>query len=135
MNKERCDGMKQKNVSYEELMALLKTYITDDKSLSLIDKAYNMVKEKHEGEKRLTGDPYINHFVSVSYILAEIKADAETICGAMLHESLKNKDLTLEEIEKEYNHNIALLVDGVTKLNNLTLTGDNEAVQIKEEIP
>lgn len=128
MNKERCDGMKQKNVSYEELMALLKTYITDDKSLSLIDKAYNMVKEKHEGEKRLTGDPYINHFVSVSYILAEIKADAETICGAMLHESLKNKDLTLEEIEKEYNHNIALLVDGVTKLNNLTLTGDNEAV-------
>ena len=120
--------MVQKNVSYEDLMTLLKTYITDQNKLDLIDKAYNMVKEKHEGEKRLTGDPYINHFVSVSYILAEIKADAETICGAMLHESLKNKDLTLEEIEKEYSHDIALLVDGVTKLNNLTLTGDTEAV-------
>ena len=80
--------MIQKSVSYEDLMSLLKTYITDQDKLDLIDKAYNMVKEKHEGEKRLTGDPYINHFISVSYILAEIKADAETICGAMLHESL-----------------------------------------------
>ena len=120
--------MNNKKVTFEDLKELLCTYIIDEDKLNLIDKAYNLISEKHVDEKRLTGDSYISHFVNVAYILAEIKADFETICGAILHESLKRGDLTLEEIESNFGSEVALLVDGVTKINNLSLNGDNEAV-------
>ena len=120
--------MNNKIITYEDLNNLLSKYITDKKKRAMIDKAYNFALEKHEGQKRLTGDDYISHSLAVAYILAEIKADCETICGALLHDVLEDNQTSIDEIEQKFNHNVALLVEGVTKINKLSFSGDNEAV-------
>ena len=120
--------MSSNNVTYEELRKLLSTYINEEKKLELIDKAYNFSCEKWSGEKRLTGDDYITHLVNVAHILAEIKADSETICGALLHDVLKDNKTTVEELKSEFGNEVTSLVEGVTKINKLSFNGDNEAV-------
>ncbi len=67
-------------MAYKELKAKLKTYM-DEEDLKLIDKAYKYASKKHYGQKRLTGEDYINHPIEVASILAGIKADKETICA------------------------------------------------------
>ena len=117
-----------KNVTYEELKELLSKYINDEEKLNLIDKAYDFCCDKWQGEKRLTGDDYVTHLVNVAYILAEVKADSETICGALLHDILEDNRVTSEELTQEFGADIVSLVEGVTKINKLSFSGDNEAV-------
>ena len=81
--------MDNKIVTYEDLKQLVLEYVHDKEKLNLIDKAYEFSLKKYEGEKRLTGEPYISHPLTVASILAEIKADSETICGALLHDVLE----------------------------------------------
>lgn len=120
--------MKNKIINYEDLKGLLSSYISDEEKLKLIDKAYEFTLKHHSDEKRLTGEPYIIHPLTVAYILAEIKADSETICGALLHDVLESDKVTIADIEREFNKDIALLVESVTKINKLSFAGDNEAV-------
>ena len=113
--------------TYEELLQRLKKYISKKNDLELIKKAYLFASEKHFGQKRLTGEDYIIHPLSVAYILATIKADTETICAALLHDVIEDCDVTKEEISELFGNEIAFLVDGVTKINKLSFGGDNEA--------
>ena len=115
-------------MTYELLNELVQSYINDKEKLDLIEKAYVFSLKRYEGVKRLTGEPYITHLLTVAFILAEIKADFETICGALLHDVLEEEKATIEEIKEEFGDNIALLVKGVTKINKLSFSGDNEAV-------
>ena len=114
-------------ITYEELLQRLKKYISKKNDLELIKKAYLFASEKHFGQKRLTGEDYIIHPLSVAYILATIKADTETICAALLHDVIEDCDVTKEEISELFGNEIAFLVDGVTKINKLSFGGDNEA--------
>ena len=72
--------------TYDVLEAKLKTYITENEDLELIKKAYDYAYDKHFGQKRLTGEEYITHPLSVAYILTSINADATTIAAAILHD-------------------------------------------------
>ena len=118
----------QKDLTIEKLMDKVKTYITDSKELSIIDKAYKYAYEKHFGQKRLTGEEYIIHPLNVAYILTRINADYETISAALLHDVVEDCNVSTEEIEKNFGHNIAVLVDGVTKINKLKMSGTTEAL-------
>ena len=118
----------QKDLTIEKLMDKVKTYITDSKELSIIDKAYKYAYEKHFGQKRLTGEEYIIHPLNVAYILTRINADYETISAALLHDVVEDCNVSTEEIEGNFGHNIAVLVDGVTKINKLKMSGATEAL-------
>ena len=118
----------QKDLTIEKLMDKVKTYITDEKELSVIDKAYKYAYEKHFGQKRLTGEEYIIHPLNVAYILTRISADYETLSAALLHDVVEDCGVSVSEIEKNFGHNIAILVDGVTKINKLNLSGTTEAL-------
>ena len=118
----------QKDLIIEKLMDKIKTYITDENELSVIDKAYKYAFEKHFGQKRLTGEEYIIHPLNVAYILTRISADYETLSAALLHDVVEDCGVSVSEIEENFGHNIAILVDGVTKINKLNLSGTTEAL-------
>ena len=115
-------------ITYDELYEKISTYITDEKDKKMITKSYLFAYEKHFGTKRLTGEDYITHPLNVAYILADINADYQTICAALLHDTIEDTDTTKEDIVKEFGEEIANLVDGVTKINKLQFNGDNEAM-------
>lgn len=118
----------QKDLTIEKLMDKIKTYITDENELSVIDKAYKYAYEKHFGQKRLTGEEYIIHPLNVAYILTRISADYETLSAALLHDVVEDCGVSVSEIEENFGHNIAILVDGVTKINKLNLSGTTEVL-------
>ena len=116
------------NITFDELYEKVRTYITNEKELKKLSSAYLFAYEKHFGQKRLSGEEYIIHPLNVAYILSEINADSATLCAALLHDTIEDCDVTEEEIEKKFGHEIAVLVNGVTKINKLKFTCDNEAV-------
>lgn len=116
------------NITFDELYEKLNTYIKDKKELKIISSAYLFAYEHHFGQKRLTGEDYITHPLNVAFILADINADYQTICAALLHDTIEDCDVTYEELEEKFGKEIAVLVNGVTKINKLKFTCDNEAV-------
>lgn len=77
--------------------------------------------------KRISGDDYILHPLNVALILTEISADASCMAAALLHDTIEDSDATKEEIEKLFGTEVALLVDGVTKINKLNFSSDSRA--------
>ena len=118
----------QKDLTIDKLMDKIKTYIVDEKELDIIKEAYKFAYEKHFGQKRLTGEEYIIHPLNVAYILTRINADYETLSAALLHDTVEDCNVTKEEIEEKFGHNIMTLVEGVTKINKLNLSGTTEAL-------
>ncbi len=114
------------DLNFDKLFSVLKQYINDDNELELVTKAYRFAFEKHFGVKRLTGEDYIEHPLNVANILTTIKADAATICAALLHDVMEDCGVSREEMTDKFGEEIAHLVDGVTKINRLNFNGDNE---------
>ena len=85
----------------------------------LIEKAYRIAEEAHQGQKLPSGLPYISHCLAVASILAELSVPPELIIAGLLHDVVEDTHISLEEIRKEFNEEIASLVDGVTKLTHL----------------
>ncbi len=117
-----------KDLTIKKLMDKIKTYISSEKELEVIDRAYKFAYEKHFDQKRLTGEPYIIHPLNVAYILTRTNADYETLSAALLHDVVEDCNVSSAEIEEMFGHNIAVLVDGVTKINKLNLSGTTEAL-------
>jgi GTP pyrophosphokinase len=86
-----------------------------------IQKAYMVGEKAHEGQKRRSGEPYFTHPIAVARILIDMGADADTVAAALLHDTVEDTPLTLQEIEREFNPDIAMLIDGVTKLSESEL--------------
>ncbi len=91
-----------------------------------IDRAYNFAKKAHEGQQRVSGEPYIVHPLEVAYILAELELDCTSIVVGLLHDIIEDTDYTHEQIEREFGQEVALLVDGVTKLGKIPYTTKEE---------
>ncbi|MCL2336301.1 MAG: bifunctional (p)ppGpp synthetase/guanosine-3',5'-bis(diphosphate) 3'-pyrophosphohydrolase [Firmicutes bacterium] len=87
--------------------------------LDLLRKAYHFADLLHAGQKRFSGDPYIIHPVAVALILAELELDMDTLVAGLLHDTVEDTGVTLEDLQENFGVDIALLVDGVTKLNRL----------------
>ena len=112
---------------FEELYNSIIKYIKDEKELELIKKAYEIASSYHLGAVRKSGEPYIQHPLNVAMILTGIYADYETICAALLHDTVEDTSLSLDTVEEEFGKTIAILVDGVTKINRINFSTDNEA--------
>ena len=94
-----------------------------------IKKAYFLAKDAHRTQFRRSGEPYIMHPVAVARILAEMNMDSTTVCAALLHDVVEDTDYTLDDIKRLFGDEIALLVDGVTKLGDITQNASKEEQQ------
>ncbi|MFZ5633875.1 MAG: RelA/SpoT family protein [Bacillota bacterium] len=94
--------------------------------LSLLRRAYNFAEEAHRGQLRISGEEYITHPLSVAIILSELEMDLETLLAGLLHDVVEDTGATLDQIRKEFGDEVALLVDGVTKLGRLEYKSKEE---------
>lgn len=98
--------------------------------LSKIVSAYELADKYHAGQKRESGEPYITHPMAVAYILLELGLDTDTICAALLHDVVEDTDCTLELVQKKFGSDVAMLVNGVTKLKRVeTFTKDEQKAE------
>ena len=95
----------------------------------MIQKAYEVAREAHKDQKRKSGEPYIIHALCLAIILADLELDIETIVAGLLHDAVEDTWMTIEEVEKEFSAEVALLVDGVTKLGQLSYSADKVELQ------
>ena len=116
------------DVLYDELINSVKKYHPST-DITMIEKAYRIAREAHEGQFRKSGEPYIIHPLSVALILADLELDKETIVAGLLHDVVEDTVMTSEEIRKEFGDEVELLVDGVTKLGQLNYAADKVEVQ------
>ena len=110
-------------VLYNELIASVKRY-HPSANISMIEKAYQIAYDAHKDQVRKSGEPYIIHPLCVAIILADLELDKETIVAGILHDVVEDTIMTNEEIRKEFNAEVELLVDGVTKLGQLSYSHD-----------
>ena len=103
---------------YQDLISRVRRYHPSD-DITMIEKAYNLAHNAHEGQLRKSGEPYIIHPLSVAIILADLEMDKETIAAGLLHDVVEDTIFTIEKIEEQFGEDVALLVDGVTKLAKL----------------
>lgn len=109
----------------EELCEKVKSY-NPSADLALVAKAYDFAAIAHAGQFRISGDPYIQHPLGVAHILTELELDAITIAASLLHDVVEDTKITLQDIQEEFNKEIALLVDGVTKLSRIEYKSKEE---------
>lgn len=93
----------------------------------LIERAYNYANQAHNGQKRISGEPYIIHPVEVAMILTEIEMDTSSICAALLHDVIEDTNVSYLNVKSEFGEEIALLVDGVTKLSRIQFQSREDA--------
>ena len=115
-----------RNITIEDLIEKVKTYNTNEKDIDLINRAFDYAYKKHFGQKRISGDDYITHPLNVAMILTDINADATCLAAALLHDTIEDSDSTKEEVTKLFGADVALLVDGVTKINRLHFSNAGE---------
>ncbi|MCA9508658.1 MAG: bifunctional (p)ppGpp synthetase/guanosine-3',5'-bis(diphosphate) 3'-pyrophosphohydrolase, partial [Myxococcales bacterium] len=108
-----------------DILDLVKTYHPQP-DLDLIRKAYVCSAKYHEGQVRKSGEPYLSHPLEVAKILAELKLDEASICTGLLHDTVEDTAATQDEIEEVFGHDIAYLVDGVTKLSQIKFYSSEE---------
>ena len=113
---------------YQELISSVRKYHPST-DISMIQKAYEVAREAHKDQKRKSGEPYIIHPLCVAIILADLELDKETIVAGLLHDAVEDTWMTDEEVEKEFGSEVALLVDGVTKLGQLNYSKDKVELQ------
>lgn len=116
------------DILYQELINSVRKYHPSD-DISLIEKAYHTAYEAHKGQVRKSGEPYIIHPLCVGIILADLELDKETIVAGLLHDVVEDTVMTVEEIAETFSDEVALLVDGVTKLGQLNYSMDKVEVQ------
>lgn len=115
-------------VLYQQLIERIKKY-HPSADLSMVEKAYHIANDAHKDQVRKSGEPYIIHPLYVATILAELEMDKETIVSGLLHDVVEDTVMTDDEIKEEFGEEVALLVDGVTKLGQLSYDADKLEVQ------
>ena len=116
------------NRLYDMLIARIRKYHPST-DVSMIEKAYKLAVKAHGDQRRKSGEPYIIHPLWVAIILADLEMDKETIAAGMLHDVVEDTTFTEEDIRREFGDEVALLVDGVTKLGRLSYSSDKLEVQ------
>ncbi|MBO4365410.1 MAG: bifunctional (p)ppGpp synthetase/guanosine-3',5'-bis(diphosphate) 3'-pyrophosphohydrolase, partial [Eggerthellaceae bacterium] len=99
----------------------------NDEEKQMLTRAFEFAHEAHKGQCRKSGEPYISHPVEVAIILADLRMDVETLCAAILHDTVEDTEVTLKQIAETFNESVAQLVDGVTKITRVevgTLTDE-----------
>lgn len=113
---------------YQALVARIRKY-HPSADITMIEKAYSIGRNAHHDQLRKSGEPYIIHPLWVGIILADLEMDKETIVAGMLHDAVEDTEMTLEDVTAQFGEEVALLVDGVTKLGQLSYSQDKLEVQ------
>ena len=124
---------KTPEVLYQELISRVQKY-HPSADISMIEKAYDVACMAHKNQFRKSGEPYIIHPLNVAIILADLELDKETIVAGILHDVVEDTVMTEEDLKKDFGEDVALLVDGVTKLEKLPLSGSGEQPDAKLEM-
>src|SRR5690625_2078464 len=109
---------KGENITIEEIMEQARRYLSED-DVAFIRRAYEFAERAHGEQYRKSGEPYIIHPIQVAGILVKLEMDPETIAGGFLHDVAEDTEETIETIEENFNPEVAMLVDGVTKLGKI----------------
>ena len=104
----------------KKLLLLVEKYNKEE--IERVKKAFEYAKTLHSGQLRQSGEPYIVHPLNVACILAEMHADGDTLCAALLHDTIEDCDISKEDIAYNFNQNVANLVAGVTKLSKMNFS-------------
>ncbi len=112
--------------TYPQLIARVSKLFSSEQ-VEQIDRAYELAKRAHEGQKRSSGDPYINHPVAVSHIVVDMKLDHQSVMAALLHDVLEDTKTSRDELVDEFGDQVASIVDGLSKLNYLEFKSKEEA--------
>ena len=115
-------------ILYDDLIKSIRRYHPSD-DISMVEKAYNIAHDAHKDQKRKSGEPYIIHPLCVAIILADLELDKETIVSGILHDVVEDTVMTIDEITEQFGSEVALLVDGVTKLTQLSWSMDKVEIQ------
>ena len=118
---------------YQELIGRVHKYHPSD-DISMIEKAYRTAAEAHKDQFRKSGEPYIVHPLNVAIILADLELDKETIIAGILHDVVEDTVMTEEDLKREFGDDVALLVDGVTKLEKIPLSAGGDQPDEKLEM-
>lgn len=118
---------------YNDLIDHVRKYHPSD-DISMIEKAYKVASEAHRNQFRKSGEPYIIHPLNVAIILADLEMDKETIVAGILHDVVEDTVMTEEDLEREFGPDVALLVDGVTKLEKIPLSAGGDQPDAKLEM-
>ena len=112
--------------SFEQLRELFYTYIKNPDDRKMVEDAYHLADQKHAGVLRKSGEPYIHHPIEVAYILAELQSGPETLAAGLLHDTVEDTDLTIEEVRKQFGDDVAMIVDSLTKIQRMKLSHRTE---------
>lgn len=107
---------------YAELLEKIKKVHQSENEINIINKAFEVAKKQHGGQLRRSGEPYIIHPIAVADILVNFGMDYQSLVAALLHDVVEDTDYTLDELKAEFGGEVAVLVDGVTKLGHLQLS-------------
>ena len=115
-------------ILYNDLIRSIYKYHPSD-DITMVEKAYQIARDAHKDQKRKSGEPYIIHPLCVAIILADLELDKESIVAGILHDVVEDTVMTLDEITEVFGPEVALLVDGVTKLTQLSWSMDKVEIQ------
>jgi (p)ppGpp synthase/HD superfamily hydrolase len=122
----KLPGASKRDHGLRHLIDTLETYLPAAQ-VETIMRAYEFGADAHEGQKRKTGEPYISHPVAVAQSLAEMHLDSEAIMAAILHDTVEDTEATIKDVEESFGEEVALLVDGVSKLDQIQFRSRAEA--------
>ena len=110
--------MKTPEERFSDLEAMAATYLDADDE-AILERAFDFANTAHKGVTRKSGEPYILHPIEVAIILADLRMDVDTLCAALLHDTVEDTDVTPEDVEQEFNDQVRQLVEGVTKITRI----------------
>ena len=120
--------LETKKATIEAVMESAQSYIHNADSLAMIRKAYEVAKKYHENQFRKSGEPYLQHPLEVAYMLASLRVGPATIAAGFLHDVVEDTPYTLEELRRDFNDDVASIVDGVTKISQLKYLTQEKAL-------
>ncbi|WP_026700416.1 RelA/SpoT family protein [Salibacterium aidingense] len=112
-------------MTIDEVLEKSREFLSED-DVSFLERAYKYAEEAHKDQYRKSGEPYILHPIQVVGILVELQMDPDTLAGAFLHDVVEDTEVTVEDIEEAFNDEVAMLVDGVTKLKKIKYKSKEE---------
>lgn len=133
MGKEQKIENKPKLHTFDEVKEEYFIYIHDNKSRQQIEKAFEFAKKVHANQFRKSGEPYIHHLIEVCYILTQLQCGPSTLVAGLLHDTVEDTDVTLEDIKREFGVDVMNLVDSLTKIQRLKLSHRTEEDFVYED--
>ena len=117
-----------KSYTIDDLIKKCSDYIDKEEELDKIKRSYVYALDKHSGQYRRSGEPYIYHPLCTAMILTTVSADCDTICAGLLHDVIEDCGVTKAELEEKFGPEVAKLVDGVSKISKMHFSTENEAL-------